>query len=347
MMNKDKNKNRAIISLLMLIGFITILVTGLLSYGLRYSQLLSAVHTIFGLLFIVYGVFHLKNNFKPLKTYFKKTKVKRFALISLLLIPLTTLGVIADLPPFKTIIDISYVLKEQKPIERKVKETIYTRITHQGTELSIDIKTGEHYSGPGYKVMGVSTTNVPQMAVWIESIDGGFIETLYVTKKASNSSYKESLFGSGTIRRPEALPHWSHSRGNQSKDGLVEQGVVSSVTDAITGATPLSSFELRSQTTTSSKKVVIKLEVNRSYDYNEIYNASAYPDDEIYSGTGNSAQPSLIFSALLDLESEKPYVFMELIGRGHHSGENGKIYTDMSGITTAKEMIKRVIVERL
>jgi len=38
---------------------------------------------------------------------------------------------------------------------------------------------------------------------------------------------------------------------------------------------------------------------------------------------------------------------MELIGRGHHSGENGKIYTDMSGITTAKEMIKRVIVERL
>ena len=198
-------------------------------------------------------------------------------MLSLLLIPITTLGGISDLPPFKTIIDIGYVLKEQKRIERKVIETIYTRITHQGTGLSIDIKTGEHYSGSGYKVMGASTTNVPQMAVWLEGIDGAYLETLYVTKKASNSSYKESLFGKGTIRRSEALAHWSHSK----KDGLAEKSAVNSVTDAITGATPLSSFELRSQTTASAKKVVIKLEVNRLYDYNEIYNSSVYPDDEI------------------------------------------------------------------
>ena len=49
--NVSKNQ-RVLVSVLMLFGFAAILVTGLMSYVMRYSTFLSAVHTFFGLLFV-------------------------------------------------------------------------------------------------------------------------------------------------------------------------------------------------------------------------------------------------------------------------------------------------------
>jgi len=278
--------------------------------------------------------------------YFKQARVKRWAYLSVIFIILTVAGVSAGLPPFQTIIDTSYALKEIKAIDRQTSEVIYTRFAEQGRAISIDIKAGQHYSGPGAVIMGVTTTGVPQMAVWLEDMQGNYLETLYVTKKASNSSYFKSLFEAGE-RRPEALPHWSFSRGIQSADGLMMPSSDRPVADAITGATPLASFDLQSVSKTDLSKVVVKLEINRSFDYNETYHKNAFPEDRVYSGTGNSAQPSLIYSATIDFEAVQPYSFMQLIGRGHHSGKNGEIYTDLSGVTTAKEMVHRAIVEVL
>jgi hypothetical protein len=39
-----KTSNRPVVSILMLFGFVTILITGLLSYGLRYNSFFSAIH---------------------------------------------------------------------------------------------------------------------------------------------------------------------------------------------------------------------------------------------------------------------------------------------------------------
>lgn len=35
---------------------------------------------------------------------------------------------------------------------------------------------------------------------------------------------------------------------------------------------------------------------------------------------------------------------MKLIGHGHHSGQNGNLYRDMSNITTAKQIAERIIL---
>ena len=117
-MTTAKNSNRPVVSILMLFGFITILITGLLSYGLRYNSLLSAVHTVFGLAFVSFGIFHLKNNLKPIFQYLKQARGRRWAWISALLIPLTVVGLLAGLPPFQTVVDAGYALKELKPIDR-------------------------------------------------------------------------------------------------------------------------------------------------------------------------------------------------------------------------------------
>lgn len=335
------------VSILMLFGFITILVTGLLSYGLRYNSLLSSVHTVFGLLFVAYGLLHLKNNVKPLVSYLRQAATRKVVWIAALLLPLTVLGVAANVPPFQWVIDAGYALKELRPIDRQSSTTLYTRIGETGRKLSIDIKAGPHYSGPGAKVLGVTTTGVPQMAIWLEDTKGNYLETLYVTKKASDSSYIQSLFGGEEVRRPEALPHWAHARGVRSEDGLFVPSGAQPLADALTGATPTASFDLRSVATSARDSVVVKLELNRSFDYNEVYHRGAFPNDSIYSGTGNTAQPSLIYAAQVDFSHDEPYYFMRLVGRGHHSGKNGELYTDLEGITTAKQMVARAIVEVL
>ncbi len=346
-MKSAKTSNRPVISILMLFGFLTIIVTGFLSYGLRYNSLLSGIHTVFGLAFVGFGIFHLKNNIKPILQYLKQPRGKRWARISLVLIPLTIIGLVAGVPPFQTVIDAGYALKELKPIDRQMSETLYTRYQQQGRDISVDIKAGPHYSGPGAVILGVTTTGIPQMAVWVEDTQGNYLETLYVTKKASDSSYIQSLFGGEEVRRPEALPHWSFSRGIKSDDGLMMPSASNPIADAVTGATPVSSFDLRTVTNTQHDTIVVKLEINRSFDFNEFYHANAFPDDPIYSGSGSSAQPSLIYSATVNLSDDTPYYFMSLLGRGHHSGKDGAIHQDMDGITTAKELVSRVIVEVL
>ena len=35
---------------------------------------------------------------------------------------------------------------------------------------------------------------------------------------------------------------------------------------------------------------------------------------------------------------------MSLLGRGHHSGQDGEIYTDLGGITTARDLVARALV---
>lgn len=344
-MKPNKSNSRPWVSILMLFGFMTIVVTGLLSYVLRYSSVLSSIHTVFGLMFVGYGILHLKNNITPLLGYFKLATMRRVIWCSVLLVPLTIAGVFIGLPPFKWVIDAGYAIKELRPIDRQIVTSLHTQIGANGRNILVELKAGEHYSGPGAKVLGITTTGVPQMAVWVEDGQGNYLETLYVTKKASNSSYVQSLFGGEEVRRPEALPHWSHVRGIRSDDGLLMPSRAKPIVDALTGATPLSSFNLNSVVSSVAERLVVKLEINRSFDYNAVYHPKAFPDDAVYSGSGHSAQPSLIYAAQVDFTAKQPYYFMQLIGRGHHSGANGEVYKDLSGITTAKQMVDRVIVE--
>lgn len=338
-------KTRAMISVFMVVGFGALLVTGILSYGLRYSPTLSAIHTIFGIVFIVFGVFHLRNNFKVFLNYLRQKAASRWLKLGLLMVPVSVMGVMLGLPPFQSIIDFGYALKELRPIDRQVMQTIETRFELEGRPILVDVKTGDYYSGPGPVVMGVQISTVPQMAVWIEDTEGKFLETLYVTKKGATGSYISELFSNDEVRRPEALPHWSFKRGVKSEDGLLVPSQLNPLADALTGATPLNSYELKSRIGAINNKVVVKMEVNRSFDYNETFHPDAFPKDPIYSGSGNTAQPSLIYAAEIDFTSGDRFSFMKLLGRGHHSGKHGDIIDDISGITTAKHMIERAIVD--
>jgi len=324
------------------VGFLCMVVTGILMYVTEYDYFTSGLH-IWSSVIVLLGVFgHFKSNWVPYKKHLKK-KLGRATLLILLagLIPVSW-GLVTEQAPFVSLVSFGEHLRGAS----EVREGSYTSIdlspNTQGQGLSLYIKAGDEYeSAPQPLYLGLTYTATPQIAVWLENQDGDFIRTLYVTGKAANSGYYSAEKGEGRTKRPETLPYWSHKRGVQTSDGLFMPEMDSTEFDGRTAATPKGDHRI---TMASDIKTGYRLmvEVNRSYDFNEYYHKDRFPNDPIYSGSGSSGQPSLIYQATLQPESQTQYM-LELVGHGHHSGQNGELYLGLDEITTAKQIISFMV----
>jgi hypothetical protein len=86
-------------------------------------------------------------------------------------------------------------------------------------------------------------------------------------------------------------------------------------------------------------------EFNQSLDFNEHYPVSAQPGDRGYSGGPlGSGQPSVIYAAHIDLDSNARIYPLSLIGHGAPDGRDGSIDPDLSGITNATEIVGAISV---
>ena len=205
--------------------------------------------------------------------------------------------------------------------------------------VDIEIKKGKYF---GY----------PLFAVWIEDSTGNYLKTIYVSKSISSSIFRKvkkvgNKWKPDVVRRPEALPYWSHKRNIKALDGLYVPLSSSPDIDAVTGATPTSNFIISSNIDMNNfNGFRILLEVNQSFDWNNYYSKDKFPTDSIYSGSGNVGQPALVYLVYVSKETlqTKNVFLMELIGHSHHSGASGELFSDLSNITTAKEIIDRAIV---
>ncbi len=139
------------------------------------------------------------------------------------------------------------------------------------------------------------------MAIWVEDTKGSFIETLYVAKSIATSTFgygdkSEGAWKPGVVRRPSALPYWSHKRGMKAEDGLYCTPD-NPVPDAISGPTPKNDFILIcSIDFNKSDTLRILIEINQSWDWNEYWTNNKYPEDKEYM---SSSQPSIIYEAMI------------------------------------------------
>lgn len=118
--------------------------------------------------------------------------------------------------------------------------------------------------------------------------------------------------------------------------------------DAVTGATPKGHCDVRS-VAQLPRRFRVLMEINGSFDFKAHYSRDRFPEDPVYSGSGPSGQPSVIYAATIDLDraehqGERSHL-LSPVGHGHHSGRDGRLYTDMPGIDTALQLIDRVIVD--
>ena len=204
-------------------------------------------------------------------------------------------------------------------------------------------------SGPVLKIEMIRGEghNHPLMVIWVETPDGKFIQTLYVAESIGKGVFQHGdasrgFWMPGEIQRPAALPYWSHKRGIINKDGLYLPTPTNPVPDAYTGPTPGQSFILRTRLDEQSLTGFnVLFEINQTWDWNEYWTNNKYPDDEEYK---SSCQPALVYSVSIDLDNPQESYEMKVIGRSHHSGANGDLFTDLETLTTALHIAEQITI---
>lgn len=187
-------------------------------------------------------------------------------------------------------------------------------------------------------------SNYPLMAVWLEDMDGKYIQTLFVAQSIATGVFRhgqevQGKWEPGERRRPAALPRWGHQRGIKASDGLFLPEPSQPVPDAYTGATPVAGFRLKARTDKLLERPVrIFLEINQSWDWNAHWSNTRFPDDREYK---TSSQPAVVYSGILDPSKPGMQVNLEVVGRSHHSGADGGLYKDTETLTTALKIIGR------
>ncbi len=342
---KKPNK-RSWVSINLMIALIGMAITGVISYGFAYSELVAGIHTWFGITFILLMVFHLRNNLKTLLNYITQSKGKRLTALGVSASLVIVVGVMLSLPPFSSVLELGKNLRKSITVQEGTFQTLTTNIGEEGLPIEIELRKGLHYESPAQPLfLGLTYTSVPQVAFWLEDLNGQYISTIYVTQKATNASFvsTEDIFN--TVSRPESLPYWSHQRGIKYEGGSIMPSANNTDLDGMTGATPLGNYDIRSKFNKNLRQFKVMMEINRSYDFNNFYSKTKYPNDPIYRGSGSSGQPSVIYQANVNLDDNQQAYLMQPIGHGHYSGANGTLYKDMTGIDTALQLIKRVVVQ--
>ena len=203
--------------------------------------------------------------------------------------------------------------------------------------------------GPGLeiKMLRGEGHNHPLMAIWVEDLEGQFVQTLYVAESIGKGVFQhgdasKGFWMPGEIQRPAALPYWSHKRGISNESGLYLPKPTNPVVDAYTGPTPDQSFILDTRLNEPGlAKFNVLFEINQTWDWNEYWTNNKYPEDEEYK---TSCQPALIYSVTIDLVNPKEEYMMEAIGRSHHSGATGELFDDLHTLTTALHIAEEIVV---
>lgn len=208
-------------------------------------------------------------------------------------------------------------------------------------DLRVSIEQGSEWLHDFPLMLGIKKKNAPQIAIWIEDTQGRYLGTVYASHKIATQSWTAA----GGNRRKEALPYWCHARGVRYDDGLYLPTRKQPLTDALTGATPRASFDMRLTPGSSLQKFVLKVELNHSTDFNDFYTESAAEGTPTYSGGKmGSGQPAVVYAAEVDLTSDAREFEARIIGHSSPDGSSGAIDADLTTLTTAFHIVKRIRV---
>ena len=191
----------------------------------------------------------------------------------------------------------------------------------QGQKFTLTVTPGKDYTASTTILLFIKIPLYPQLACWLETRDGKYVDAVYVTPKGA----KKSFFSAPANGRPEALPVWYHREAERP-----------AVPDAVSGATASREAAHVKRLSVSPGRYVAFLEVNRSYDYNERYTKAR---------TGVNGQPSLIYRAELEAGEGPSRAMFAPIGTGSVDGSSGSITPGLEGITTALTLIDHATIE--
>lgn len=173
----------------------------------------------------------------------------------------------------------------------------------------------------------------PQLAVWLVEESLNVPQTIFVTRRTALNKWIGKLYCN------VSLPYWEVNTGMRNKSRSFRKEKL----DGVTSATPLTNQFIIHSIIDTGKYLNYFIEVNLSGDYNEKF--PLYPLDVHIDSEGNG-QPSLIYSGQI-ISRKGNSSTPKLVGRTFQTRVEDTLSTDLRGITTAKDIIKSVIVKVL
>ena len=216
------------------------------------------------------------------------------------------------------------------------------------TDSKLSLMVNSDGSGSDMRVLFTNGIgyNKPSYVLWIEDMEGNYLKTIFITRSYASGIFGHEMQGdslwkkvSGPSYQPAALPYWTHKKGQINGKGIIPTPNNPFV-DAYTGATPEQNFEIKIQNDIQDQKYRLLLEVNQTWDWNQYWTNHKYPGNNAYK---HSAQPSIIYAVEINNDTDR--FFMNPIGHGDPKGESGQLFTDLSTLSTAKEIFNRIEIQ--
>lgn len=197
-----------------------------------------------------------------------------------------------------------------------------------GIPVQISVEKGPHWTHkitPGPFVIHI----LPQIVFWTEDTAGGFLETLYITGADGNYTRHATKGKMDSAYFRACFPVWADRamRAGQSLPSSAQP-----YTDAVTSATPQSSFDLQFRMKKSDEPFVLMAEINQSSDYNEVFT------EQLTDWTG---QPSVVYAVRVDSVQKEPFL-LKARGRGGLPSEPAVFVEDLEGVDTALQIIDQI-----
>jgi len=322
---------RHVVNFGLLLSFLTLAVTGGLAFWQPFSIVTTRVHILFGTATAVLVALHLVSRIK----YFRnQLRLGRRSNLSPLLLSGIVGGWAALLAtayygwrPAQVVIEQGYEARHRAEIVRPSPlvgfedlaghRRLVVRSRGEDADASLSLYIG----------FGQEVDPLPAVAVWAETETGTMIETLYLDPALAYSETAD--WGGRPTPRHKILPLWRHRYTAVS--GVDPSGKV----DAVTAATPTHSFTLDDYLQLGEPKTfILCVEVNAPGDPNEAY------------GDEHFGQPSLLYTAYIDLQARQRYALLELTGHGGGTAEtSGAIQYDLEKFTSAKKLVELLLAK--
>ncbi|NSW45062.1 MAG: hypothetical protein HPY79_04530 [Bacteroidales bacterium] len=222
-------------------------------------------------------------------------------------------------------------------LSQNKNEPLFFKTNPQGSgqKLTIALTKGSKY-------------NHPLLAIWLTTTEGKYIQTLYVSQSIAKGIYEhgkseQGKWFPGEHRRPAALPYWAFSRGVREADGLYLPTPQHPIPDTYTGATPQNHFVLETRLDKPIQgKAILWLEINQPFDFNDYWHNQKFPDNNQYRTSG---QPSLVYAVIVDFNSPIKEYYLNPMGHGHPTGEDGTLFTDLTTLTSALKIVEKIKIQ--
>jgi len=253
--------------------------------------------------------------------------------------------------------------EEEKPAPEGRQHATATVEPGPGGKLTFTLHQGDSYVFT-FKAWEMEITTEPQMAFWLEDTSGNNVATAFVTfKYATQDWFVPAGMKREGVKRPSSLPVWTRKHktmGIQPKElcaachqrHKVKGGPTETEAplDAVTGATPRWGFtrEWAVPAKLDPGKYIVMAEINNAMDPNDTFwvpSEERPPDDNDPNYGGASGQPSVLWSATIEIGDNSSSVSLTKLGHGQPAGRDGSVTADLSGLTTALEIVESIKVD--